>query len=341
MEYKALLTRLTAGEALSSAEMREVMRGILSGEWTPAQTAGALVALKIKGETPAEIAAAAAVMRQFAAGVEGVDGNVVDTCGTGGDGGGTFNISTAAAFVAAACGVRIAKHGNRAMSGASGSSDVLDALGLPLSLAPAQVATLINEVGIGFMFAPNHHAAMKHAVPVRRDLGVRTLFNLLGPLTNPAGARRQVVGVFAPELLLPYAETLGMLGAAHALVVHGGGLDEISISGETDIAELKDGSITRLTLAPEDVNLQRAELKEIQVSSVEESKAMLLGVLDGAAGAARDITLLNGAAALIVGGAAESFPAGVEMAARAVDEGRARAKLDAFIGAAQALANGD
>lgn len=335
MEYKDLLTRLTEGETLSSAQMQEMMRGILSGEWMPAQTAAALIALKIKGETPAEIAAAAQVMRQFSTRVEGVAADVVDTCGTGGDGSRTFNISTAAAFVAAACGVRIAKHGNRAMSGASGSSDVLDALGLPLTLPPARVAELINDIGIGFMFAPNHHAAMKHAVPVRRDLGVRTLFNLLGPLTNPAGARRQVVGVFAADLLLPYAETLATLGAERALVVHGGGLDEISISGSTDIAELHNGSIVRSTLTPEDAGLTRSALAEIQINSIDEAKAMLLTALDGTPGAARDIVLLNAAAVLKVAGKVEDFAAGVKMAAQAVDEGRARATLQKFITAAQ------
>lgn len=335
-DYKGLLTRLIDGDTLSEAQTQAMMQGILSGDWTPAQTAGALVAMKIKGEQPQEIAAAATVMRQFATPVAVSSAEVVDTCGTGGDGSGTFNISTTAAFVAAAAGATIAKHGNRAMSGASGSSDVLESLGMPLTLPPEQVARLIETVGIGFMFAPNHHAAMKHAVPVRRDLGVRTLFNLLGPLTNPAGARRQVIGVFSPDLLLPYTEALAQLGAAHAIVVHGNGLDEISISDSTDIAELKDGTIARTTLAPEDVGLQRAPLAALQVGSVEESKQMLLSVLDGEAGAARDVVLLNAAAALQVADRAENFADGVQQAAQAIDDGRARKKLDSFIAAAKA-----
>lgn len=336
-DYKTLLTRLIDGHDLGGDEMHAMMRGIFSGDWSPAQTAGALVALKIKGEKPGEIAAAAQVMREFALAVPaGDEDSLVDTCGTGGDGSGTFNISTTAAFVAAACGVRIAKHGNRAMTGASGSSDVLEKLGMPLTLDAEQVAQLINTVGIGFMFAPNHHAAMKYAVPVRRDLGIRTLFNLLGPLTNPAGAKRQVIGVFSEPLLMPYAETLAALKSTHAMVVHGSGLDEISISDTTAIAELKDGTIVRHTLAPEDVGLQRAALSDIQVGSVEESQAMVLAVLDGGSGAARDIVLLNAAASLIVGGVAEDFAAGVKMAAQAIDDGRARRKLDDFIRAAKA-----
>ena len=335
LEYKALLTRLCAGETLSDVEMQQMMQGILSGEWTPVQTAAALVALKIKGEQPGEIAAAAKVMRRLSMPVTAAEG-AIDTCGTGGDGGNTFNISTTVVFVAAACGARIAKHGNRAMSGASGSSDVLEALGLRLALSPERVGELIEEIGIGFMFAPNHHAAMKHAAPVRRELGVRTLFNLLGPLTNPAGIQRQVIGIFSPDLLLPYAEALIALKTAHALVVHGNGLDEISISGSTDIAEVKNGAIMRYTLAPEDVGLRRAPLSAIQVQSVEDSKEMLTAVLNGTMGAARDVVLLNTAAALIVAGLANNFGDGVAMAAMAINAGRAKKKLEAFIAAAGA-----
>ena len=321
--FSALLTTLCDGEDLSAEQITGMMRGILSGEWTPAQTAAALTALKIKGEKPTEIAAAAAVMRELATAVQVDDcDSLVDTCGTGGDGAHTFNISTTAAFVAAACGASVAKHGNRAVSGASGSFDVLDALGMPGDLSPAAIARLIHEVGIGFMFAPNHHAAIKHAMPVRRELGVRTLFNLLGPLTNPAGARRQVIGVFSRELLLPYAEALAELGALRALVVHGGGLDEIAIATETDIAELKDGAILRRTVAPEDAGLQRGKTADLEASSVEESKAKLLSVLAGDLGAPRDVVLLNAAAALIVADKAEDFPDGVRLAGAAIDKRR-------------------
>ena len=343
MEYKTLLTQLTDGKPLAAAEMQEMMRGILSGEWTPAQTAGALVALKIKGETPDEIVAAASVMRELAAAVAVQDtDNLVDTCGTGGDNSHTFNISTTAMFVAAACGVRIAKHGNRAMSGSSGSSDVLEALGMPLTLSPPQVAATIESVGIGFMFAPVHHAAMKYAAPVRRELGVRTLFNLLGPLSNPAGAKRQLIGVFAADLLLPYAESLAALGAKQALVAHGqDGLDEISISAATDIAELQNGAIVRSTLEPESLGLKRAPLSDIQVNSVDESKTLLQAVLNNSAGApraARDIVLLNTAAILKVAGAAADWADGINQAAQAIDSGKAQEKLQEFINATQTAA---
>ena len=336
MKSSDILTHLCDDKDLTTAQTTAMMRGILTGEWTPSQTAAALIALKIKGEKPAEIAAAAMVMRELVTPVTlaaGID--AVDTCGTGGDGSGTFNLSTTAAFIVAACGVPVAKHGNRAMSSSSGSSDVLAALGMPLDLSPAAITRLVQEVGIGFMFAPNHHAAVKHAMPVRRELGVRTLFNLLGPLTNPAGVRRQVIGVFSRELLLPYAETLAALGATRALVVHGGGLDEVSISDETDIAELKDGAIVRHTVAPEDAGLERADITAIQVASVEESRDMLLAVLAGENGAPRRAALLNAAAALIVADKAADFTDGVRQAAAAVDSGAAQKKLDDFIKAAQ------
>ena len=336
LTFSDLLMLLCEGRDLAPPQMCAMMSGILRGEWTPAQIAAALVALKIKGETPSEIAAAAGVMREMATKINISDARAVDTCGTGGDGARTFNISTTAAFVAAAAGVTVAKHGNRAMSGCSGSSDVLEALGMPLTMSPDKVASTIETVGIGFLFAPNHHAAVRHAVPVRRELGVRTVFNLLGPLSNPAGVRRQVIGVYSESLLIPYAEVLSQLGAQHALVVHGRGedgasLDEISISGETDIAELKDGGITRLTIAPEDFGLATVPLSSLTIATAEQAKERLLAVLDGESGAARDVVLLNAAAALIVGGAAKSFPDGIEKAATAIDSGAAKQKLDAFI----------
>lgn len=339
MMPKTIISHLCDGRDLTDAQTQAMMRGILSGDWTSAQIAGALIALKIKGETPDEIAAAAAVMRDMATPVEldaATAAAAVDTCGTGGDGAGAFNISTTAAFVVAACGARVAKHGNRAMSGASGSADVLEALGMPMDMPPARIARLISTVGIGFMFAPNHHAAARHAAPARRELGIRTLFNLLGPLANPAGARRQVVGVFAAELLTPYAEVLGKLGATRAMVVHSNGLDEVSVCDETDIAEWRDGAVTRWVVAPDDVGLARAEREALQVGSVDESKARLLAVLAGEAGAGRDVVVMNAAAALMVADLADDFAAGVRRAQEAIDSGAAQRKLDDFIAAARA-----
>lgn len=230
----------------------------------------------------------------------------------------------------------MAKHGNRAVSGVSGSFDVLAALGMPADLPAARCAEILGAVGVCFMFAPNHHPAVRHAMPVRRELGVRTLFNLLGPLANPAGARRQVVGVFSADLLLPYAEALAELGAARALVVHGGGLDEVAVDAETEVAELKDGAVLRYTVAPEDAGLRRGARAELAAESVEESKAKMLAVLDGEKGAGRDVVLLNAAAALVAAGLAEGFADGVAKAAAAVDGGAARGKLDDFLRAAQA-----
>ena len=334
MTYAALLTHLLLREDLSAAQMDFAMRGILSGEWTPAQTAGFLVALKTKGETTDELAAAVQYMRKMAIAVPLQDDSAVDTCGTGGDGAGLFNISTATAFVAAAAGARIAKHGNRALSGTSGSSDVLAELHIPPIKSPQQIAAMINDIGIGFMFAPNHHPAMRHAAPVRKELGIRTMFNLLGPMTNPAGVRRQVTGVFDVQLLTPYLETLAAAGAVRAMTVHGGGLDEISISGETDIAELKNGTILRRTISPTDVGLSIAAVDSLRVSSVGESAAMIRQVLSGQKGAARDIVLLNAAAVLIVAELADDFADGVVRAAAAIDSGAAQNKLQQLVAAA-------
>ena len=332
--YQLLLTLLCEGKDLSERQVTDMMRCILGGEWTAAQISGVLVALKMKGEKAHEIAAAAKVMREMAMSVSVSGDDIVDTCGTGGDGAKTFNISTTAAFVVAACGVRVAKHGNRAVSGASGSFDVLEALGMPANLSADAVAGLINDVGIGFMFAPNHHAAVRHAMPVRKELGVRTLFNLLGPLTNPAGATRQVIGVFSHDLLLPYAEALAALGAVRALIVHGGGLDEVSINGETDIAELKDGAVICHSITPERAGLVRGDAAAIQINTVDEAKVMMLSVLEGDSGPARDVVLLNAAAALMVADKAADFADGVVLAAAAIDDGLAKRKLDDFIQAA-------
>ena len=327
--YREILSRLLARRDLAAAQTESAVRGVLEGAWTPAQTAGFLVALKIKGETPAELAAAAKTMRQMAVPVPLNDESAVDTCGTGGDGAGLFNISTAAAFAAAGAGARVAKHGNRALSGVSGSADVLSELGVPLDLPPQKTAESIRETGFGFMFAPNHHPAMRHAAPVRKELGVRTVFNLLGPLSNPAGVRRQVVGVYDSALLAPYAETLGAAGALRAMVVHGGGVDEITVAGETEIAELKDGAVFRRTVSPEDAGLSEWTLDSLRVSSAAESAALVCKVLDGEKGAARDIVLLNAAAALIVADIAADFADGVRRAAESVDSGEARRRLKA------------
>lgn len=329
MSYSSLLSQALARRELSPEEMTAAFNGILRGEWTPAQIAGFLIAMKVKGETPNELAAAAKTMRDMAQAVPLNDDSAIDTCGTGGDGGGIFNVSTAAAIVAAAAGAKVAKHGNRAMSGASGSADVLAELGVPLDLSPAEIAERIQRDNFGFMFAPNHHPAVRFAVPVRKELGVRTMFNLLGPMASPAGVRRQVVGVFDSQLLVPYLETLAAAGALRAMTVHGGGLDEITIAGETDIAELKEGALTRRTITPEDAGLQFAELDSLRVSSAAESAALIRRVLDGEKGAARDMTILNTAAALIVADIAEDFADGAAQAAKAIDSGAAKDKLAA------------
>lgn len=328
--YPQILEHILSGGELSAAQMQSAMRGILEGVWDPARTAGFLIALKGKGETIGELTAAAQSMRAMATPVPLNDDSAVDTCGTGGDGAGLFNVSTAAAFVAAGAGARIAKHGNRALSGVSGSADVLTALGVPLDLSPKEIAETIREVGIGFMFAPNHHPAVRYAAPVRKALGVRTIFNLLGPMTNPAGVRRQVVGVYDSALLATFAETLAAAGALRAMIVHGGGLDEISIAGETQIAELKDGAVFRRTIAPEDFGISSAPLDSLRVSSVEESAALIRAVLDGEQGdvrPARDMTLLNAAAVLVVADIADDFADGITKAAESVDSGAARQKL--------------
>ena len=336
MQYALILEELVAGRDLSAELTTAALRGILDGEWTPAQTAGFLVALKIKGETPAELAAAARVMREKCAPARAKTASeAVDTAGTGGDGAKVFNISTAAAFVAAAAGARVAKHGNRAVSGVCGSSDILAALGLDLSLPPESAAALLDETGICFLFAPNHHPAMKNAAPVRKDLGVRTLFNLLGPLANPAGARRQLAGVFSPDLVVPYARTLAELGAERAIVAHGGGLDEISIAAETDIAEVgADGVIKRRTFAPEDVGIRRAPLSAIRAETAEEAKAHFMSAVGGKPGPARDVVVLNAAAALTAAGVSSDFAEGAKLAGEAADSGKAEKKLREFLTAA-------
>jgi anthranilate phosphoribosyltransferase len=332
MAFAPTLNQLINGQDLSFAEMQALMRQVMSGELTHAQMAAILVALRIKGESVDEIAAAASVMRELSTKVVTLASpHLIDTCGTGGDGIQTFNVSTVSALVAAAAGAKVAKHGGRSVSSSCGSADVLEALGVNVNLTPAQVASAVEEIGIGFMFAPNHHSAMKHAAPVRRELGVRTLFNLLGPLTNPANAKRQVMGVFSPALTVKLAQVLQQLGSEHVLVVCGAdGMDEISFTGDSNVAELKNGQVSEYTINPAQFGLPVHQLASIQIDNAEQSKAMILAVLNGELGAARDIVLLNAGAAIYVAGLAESLAAGINKAAEVIDQGLALAKLNAL-----------
>ena len=332
MIYKAALEALIAGQDLNHADMLSIMQQVMHGELTPAQIAGFLIALRIKGETVDEITAAATVMRTLSTKVTIADNtHLIDTCGTGGDGIQTFNVSTVSAFVAAAAGAKVAKHGGRSVSSNCGSADVLEALGVNVNLTPEQVADCVNTIGIGFMFAPNHHSAMKHSAPVRRELGVRTLFNLLGPLTNPANAKRQVMGVFRQDLTLTLAKVLQNLGSEHVLVVHGAdGMDEISFTGDTAVAELKNGEIRQYNVNPAQFGFNLHDLSSIQIQNAEQSKAMMLAVLNGEKGPAREIVLMNAGAAIYVSGMAKSLQAGVNLAGVVIDNGQALAKLEAL-----------
>lgn len=333
MSPQEALGRVIEHREIFHDEMLALMRSIMSGEVSPTLIAAILIGLRVKKETIGEIAAAAAVMREFATRVPVADApDLIDTCGTGGDAAHTFNISTASMFVAASAGARIAKHGGRSVSSKSGSADVLEALGANINLQPAQVARTIEKTGIGFMFAPNHHSAMKHAAPVRKELGVKTLFNILGPLTNPAGARQQVMGVFHPDLVGIQARVLERLGSRRVMIVHGtDGLDEISLSAPTLVGELKDGRIREYTIAPADFGLETCDPEAVRVESVEQSKAMLLGALDGNGGPARDIVALNAGASIYVAGLAETFERGVERALELLSNGAARRKVDEFV----------
>jgi anthranilate phosphoribosyltransferase len=320
-------------------EMLHVMRQIMRGELSPAQIAGFIIGLRVKKETIGEIAAAAQVMRELATPVEaGDERHLVDTCGTGGDAAHTFNISTCAAFVAAAAGAKVAKHMGRSVSSASGSAEVLEALGANIALTPAQTGQALEKLGIGFMFAPAHHAAMKHAAPVRKDLGVRTIFNILGPLTNPAGAKHQVMGVFHPDLVGIQVRVLQRLGSKHVMVVYGlDGLDEISISGETMVGELVKGEINEYIFHPSQVGLELYDRRAIQVNTVEESKAMIQAVLDNQPGPAHNVVALNAGAAVYVSGVAKSLKSGIERASQAIKSGDAKRKLEEFIAFSQKL----
>ena len=330
MTPQQALVRVIEHREIFHEEMLALMRQIMSGEVSPTLIAAITIGLRVKKETIGEIAAAAQVMREFATKVEVPDhAHLLDTCGTGGDSAHTFNISTAAALVAAAAGAKVAKHGGRSVSSKSGSADVLEALGVNIALTPEQVARSITEVGLGFMFAPSHHAAMKHAAPVRRELGVRTIFNILGPLTNPAGARNQIMGVFHPDLVGIQARVLQRLGSRHVMVVYGlEGLDEISISGETMVGELKDGEVREYIVHPRQFGMPVSALREIQVSDQTQSRDMLLAALANERNPARDIVAANAGAAIYVSGLAVSLEAGVERARAVLASGAARRKLD-------------
>ena len=339
MDMRGAIRAVTEGRDLTPEEMSAVMRIIMTGEATEAQIGGFLIGLRMKGETVGEIAAAAAVMRDLSARVEVEPAGLVDVVGTGGDAAHTFNISTASALVVAGAGAKVAKHGNRSVSSTSGAADLLEAAGVNLDLSPDEVAQCVEEVGIGFMFAPRHHSAMRHAIGPRREMAVRTVFNLLGPLTNPAGAPNQLVGVFAPEWVRPVAEVLQRLGSEHVLVVHSeDGLDEMSIAAPTRVAELKGGEVTTRRVVPEDFGLARADLSAITVGSTAESLALVLQVLDGRDGPARDIVCLNAGAAIYAAGLTSSHREGVELASRATKDASARERLDALVAKTRSFA---
>src|SRR6266566_1250853 len=321
-------------------EMLSLMRRIMSGEVTPVMIAALTVGLRVKKETIGEIAAAAQVMREFATKADVADPDaLLDIVGTGGDAAHTFNISTASMFVAAAAGARVAKHGGRSVSSKSGSADVLEALGVNINLTPTQVAECIGGTGIGFMFAPNHHAAMKHAAPVRKELGVRTIFNILGPLTNPAGAPNQLLGVFHPDLVGIQVRVLQQLGSDHVLVVYGkDGMDEVSLGAATLVGELKHGQIREYEIHPEDFGLSMVSNRGMKVANANESRAMVLEALDGTPGTPREIVTLNAGVALYTSGVVASIGEGIARAQEAIASGAARAKLDQFVGVTRTLA---
>jgi anthranilate phosphoribosyltransferase len=336
---RALLDKLLDGADLGGEEARALMSAIMDGEAAPVQIAAALAALRVKGETVDEIAGFARAMRERAAPVAVQREGIIDTCGTGGDARGTFNISTATALVAAGMGIPVAKHGNRAVSSNCGSADVLEALGVAVDLPPAGVAALVDEVGVGFMFAPRHHPAMRHAMPVRRELAARTVFNVLGPLTNPAGVRRQLLGVFRTDLTDKLARVLGRLGGERAFVVCGAdGVDEISATGPTRVAELRDGEVRAYDFTPDAVGLPACTLDDLAGGDAAANAGMIRAVLDGAAGPRRDVVILNAAFCALLAGQTDDPAEGVALAAAAVDAGRARAVLDALVERSQAMA---
>ena len=336
MDIKEALGRIAAGHDLTGEEMRAVMNIIMSGEATPSQIGAFLIGMRVKGESVGEIAAAVSILREKMVRVEAPE-DAIDIVGTGGDGAHTLNISTATAFVVAAAGVPVAKHGNRALSSKSGASDVLGALGLRLDLTPGQISHCIAEAGIGFMFAPAHHPAMKHVGPTRVELGTRTMFNLLGPQSNPAGVRRYLLGVFDREWVEPVAASLLANRATAAWVVHGAdGIDELSTTGANFVAQIRDGNLTSFEVTPEDAGLPRATLDDLKGGDPAHNAARLRGLLEGEASAYRDVVLLNAAAALVVAGRADTLKAGAELAAAEIDSGRAKATLEKLVAVSNA-----
>lgn len=333
MSPQEILTRIIQHQDIPHDDMLILMRQIMQGELSPVLIAAIITGLRVKRESIDEIAAAAQVMREFATSVEVSDtDHLIDTCGTGGDTSHTFNVSTASVFVAAAAGANVAKHGGRSVSSKSGSADVLEALGVDLNQTPQQIAQSISDIGVGFMFAPNFHSAMKHAAPVRRELGVRTLFNILGPLTNPADAKNQLLGVFDAKLVNLLVSVLHRLGSRHVMVVHGfDGLDEITITGKTLIGELKQGERLEYTIQPEDFGMWSAPIEAIRVSDLIQAKEMLLSVLDNQPGPARDIVSLNAGAAIYISGIAPSLSQGIAVAQETLASGAAKAKLQALV----------
>ena len=331
-QIKALIADAVEGRELAPERIAAAIDSMLGSEWDGSQTAGFLVALRMRGESPAQLAAAAAALRERGVAVAAADAHeLVDTCGTGGDGGRTFNVSTAAAFVAAAAGARVAKHGNRAQSGVCGSSDLIAALGADLAASPDRIGECLKQTGICFMFAPAHYPALKQVAPVRSALGVRTMFNMLGPMLNPAGAGRQVVGVFSPDLLVSYAETLRALGTRRALVVHGGGLDEFSVCAPSEYVSLaEDGTISTHSITPQQAGLEQFELADLQVSDQEQARARFFDAISGRPGAAAAACAFNAGAALHVAGIANDIAAGVRLAAAAAADGAAAAKVEQF-----------
>ena len=329
-DFKALLAQVAQGRSLSESEAEAAFDVIMSGNATPSQMGAFLMALRVRGETVDEITGAARIMRAKALAVDAPPGTI-DTCGTGGDSSGSFNISTACALVVAGCGVPVAKHGNRALSSKSGSADVLTALGVNIDADLDVVRQCLWEIGIGFLMAPRHHSATRHVAPTRVELGTRTIFNLLGPLSSPALARRQLVGVFAPEWVRPMAEVLGRLGAERAWVVHGTGLDELTTTGMTTVAALEDGKVESFGVIPEDFGLRRARLEDIRGGEPHDNAAVMRDLLGGAGGPMRDVVMLNSGAALLIAGRVTSVEAGIELAARALDSGAARGVLEELI----------
>lgn len=339
MNFSESLEHIFSGQDLPEEVMTSVMQKVMTGEATPAQIGALLGGLRTKGESVGEVSAAAAVMRELATPVHLDDSNAIDIVGTGGDASHTFNVSTCSALVTAAAGVKVAKHGNRSVSSNSGAADFLEAAGVVVNLSPLSIARCVNEIGVGFMFAPNHHSAMRHAIGPRREMATRTIFNLLGPMTNPAGVTKQVLGVFDEAWVRPVAEALLKLNSQHALVVHGhDGMDEISLSGPSLVAELKDGTVTDLTVSPEQFGMDIQPLSAIQVGDAAESLAMINGVLGQQTGAPRDIVLLNSGAAIYVGGGAATIADGIAAAKVAIDSGKAASVLADLAALSQSLA---